>query len=312
MRPKRLGERSLVVACSHSGNTPEVIRSCKIAHEAGAAVITFTNQEGSGIDLDLWTSWVYPWSDDVLAAQGPRGHNPASRRRAARPARGLCRPQRPVRGRRRDGPDPARRTHQGERGAGGALRGPVPGAPVPLHLGFRSQFLSRPTASPSARCRRCSGSDCAYIHRGSTSTGRSSAPSPACSYFLQMGSSECRAMDERALAFLEDPHGHPYGARRDRVRHGPGARGGSGVSRPDLVLCDERSCAPPAARCSTTTRRAPLHGNRESTRRPRRHMPRSRELVCAICAASSSRSAPRIRASASSERERERSSSSAG
>ena len=55
----------MVVACSHSGNAPEVIRSCKIAHEAGAAVITFTNQDGSGIDLDLWTSWVYPWSDDV-------------------------------------------------------------------------------------------------------------------------------------------------------------------------------------------------------------------------------------------------------
>ena len=26
MRPKRLGEKSLVIACSHSGNTPEVDR----------------------------------------------------------------------------------------------------------------------------------------------------------------------------------------------------------------------------------------------------------------------------------------------
>ncbi len=73
MRPKRLGERSLVIACSHSGNTPEVIRSCKIAREAGAAVIAFTNQGGSGIDLDLWTSWVYPWSDDVSQLKVPAG-----------------------------------------------------------------------------------------------------------------------------------------------------------------------------------------------------------------------------------------------
>lgn len=35
MRPKRLGEKSLVIACSHSGNTPEVIDACSIAKAAG-------------------------------------------------------------------------------------------------------------------------------------------------------------------------------------------------------------------------------------------------------------------------------------
>lgn len=34
--PKRLGEHSLVVACSHSGNTPEVLDACHLACERGA------------------------------------------------------------------------------------------------------------------------------------------------------------------------------------------------------------------------------------------------------------------------------------
>ena len=36
--PKRLGAHSLVVACSHSGNTPEVLDACALARERGAAV----------------------------------------------------------------------------------------------------------------------------------------------------------------------------------------------------------------------------------------------------------------------------------
>ena len=42
MRPRRLGEKSLVIACSHSGNTPEVVEGCEIALAAGATVILFT------------------------------------------------------------------------------------------------------------------------------------------------------------------------------------------------------------------------------------------------------------------------------
>ncbi|MFR7670742.1 MAG: hypothetical protein ACLU0O_08735 [Collinsella sp.] len=43
---------------------------------------------------------------------------------------------------------------------------------------------------------------CAYIHSGSTSTAFE-VTEPGVFYFLQMSSSECRAMGERALAFLE-------------------------------------------------------------------------------------------------------------
>lgn len=55
MRPKRLGEKSLVIACSHSGNTPEVIDACSIAKAAGATVIVQTDNAGSGIDNGEWT-----------------------------------------------------------------------------------------------------------------------------------------------------------------------------------------------------------------------------------------------------------------
>ena len=40
MRPRRLGEKSLVIACSHSGNTPEVVEGCEIALAAGATAVS--------------------------------------------------------------------------------------------------------------------------------------------------------------------------------------------------------------------------------------------------------------------------------
>lgn len=57
MRPRRLGEKSLVIACSHSGNTPEVVEGCEIALAAGATVIAQTDNAGSKIDSGKWTTW---------------------------------------------------------------------------------------------------------------------------------------------------------------------------------------------------------------------------------------------------------------
>lgn len=39
MAPKSLGPKSLVVACSHSGNTQEVVDGCEMALAAGAKVV---------------------------------------------------------------------------------------------------------------------------------------------------------------------------------------------------------------------------------------------------------------------------------
>lgn len=48
--PKRLGENSVVILCSHSGNTPETVEAAKIAREAGALTIALTNDPGSPLD----------------------------------------------------------------------------------------------------------------------------------------------------------------------------------------------------------------------------------------------------------------------
>lgn len=45
--PKKLGKHSLVVMCSHSGNTKEAVDAAVLAYERGAAVVTLTDNAGS-------------------------------------------------------------------------------------------------------------------------------------------------------------------------------------------------------------------------------------------------------------------------
>ncbi|RWJ31935.1 SIS domain-containing protein [Mesorhizobium sp.] len=45
--PKRLGKNSIVIACSHSGNTPETVEAAKMARDAGALTISLTHELGS-------------------------------------------------------------------------------------------------------------------------------------------------------------------------------------------------------------------------------------------------------------------------
>lgn len=63
--PKRLCEKSLVISCSHSGNTPETVAATKLAGEKGAFTIALSNVEGS----PLWEATKYPihydWGKDV-------------------------------------------------------------------------------------------------------------------------------------------------------------------------------------------------------------------------------------------------------
>ena len=73
MAPKSLGVKSLVIACSHSGNTQEVVDGCEMALAAGAEVVALTDCEGSKIDNGKWTTWVYPWGEGVSQAEVPQG-----------------------------------------------------------------------------------------------------------------------------------------------------------------------------------------------------------------------------------------------
>lgn len=96
MRPRRLGEKSLVIACSHSGNTPEVVEGCEIALAAGATVIAQTDNAGSKIDNGKWVTWVYPWGEGRSAGRSSCRYLAVARGRAARPAGGLRRSRRHV------------------------------------------------------------------------------------------------------------------------------------------------------------------------------------------------------------------------
>ena len=202
MRPKRLGEHALVVACSHSGNTGEVVDACRIAREAGAFVIALTDNAGSAVDAGDWPCWVYPWGEGVPQAEVPAGISLLlaaellDRQEGYVDLSDLC--------------------------AGIAQMDAIIArarVKVNAELGDRFAELCRehpflyilgsgPVFSQTYGFAICSlmemqWQSCSYIHSGEYFHGPFEVTEPGVFYFLQMGSSACRAMDERALAFLQ-------------------------------------------------------------------------------------------------------------
>lgn len=202
MRPARLSESSLVIACSHSGNTPEVVEGCKIAKAAGATVVTMTDNAGSAIDTGEWTTWVYPWGDGVPQAEVPAGIALALAAELLDQTQGYA--------------------HLSDMYTGIAKMDeilPAAREKVNAELGDRFAALckehdflyilgSGPTFSQTYGFAICSlmemqWQSCSYIHSAEYFHGPFEVTEPGVFYFLQMGSSECRAMDERALSFLK-------------------------------------------------------------------------------------------------------------
>lgn len=54
--PKALGPDSVVITCSHSGNTPETVKATEFAREKGATTIALSNV----VDSPLWKAAEYP------------------------------------------------------------------------------------------------------------------------------------------------------------------------------------------------------------------------------------------------------------
>lgn len=71
--PKSLNEKSIVISCSHSGNTPETVAATKLAREKGALTIALSNLETS----PLWEAAEYPvhydWGKDVSDSDKNKG-----------------------------------------------------------------------------------------------------------------------------------------------------------------------------------------------------------------------------------------------
>ena len=71
--PKALGKGSVVILCSHSGNTPETVKATKFAREKGAVTIALSNL----IDSPLWRAAEFPihydYGADAIASDGNNG-----------------------------------------------------------------------------------------------------------------------------------------------------------------------------------------------------------------------------------------------
>ncbi len=69
--PKVLGERSVVILCSHSGDTPEAVEAAKVAKAAGALTITMTHNKSSKIANYTDHNIVYEWGDESSVKNNP-------------------------------------------------------------------------------------------------------------------------------------------------------------------------------------------------------------------------------------------------
>ena len=69
--PKRLNENSVVISCSHSGNTPETVEATKLARSKGALTICLSNLEGSPLWEAAENPVHYDWGKEVSDSDNP-------------------------------------------------------------------------------------------------------------------------------------------------------------------------------------------------------------------------------------------------
>lgn len=71
--PKALGKKSVVITCSHSGNTPETVRATEVAREKGALTISLSHL----VDSPLWKATEfglhYDWGTEARAEENNYG-----------------------------------------------------------------------------------------------------------------------------------------------------------------------------------------------------------------------------------------------
>jgi fructoselysine-6-P-deglycase FrlB-like protein len=69
--PKALGDRSVVIICSHGGGTPEAVEAAKIAQAGGSLTVTLTHNESSEIATFADRNVVYEWGDETSVQNNP-------------------------------------------------------------------------------------------------------------------------------------------------------------------------------------------------------------------------------------------------
>lgn len=200
--PKKLGKNSLAVVCSHSGNTQETFDAAVLAHEAGASVITLTDGKGSKCDDARFISWVYPWGDGVPTAEVPSGITLLLAAELLRAQEGFAKYDALCSGiQKMDGIVTAARAkvnaELGDKFAEDCAQNPF------FYILGSGAAFSQTYGFAICSLMEMQWQSCAYIHSGEYFHGPFEVTEKGVFYFLQMCSGACRAMDERALAFLK-------------------------------------------------------------------------------------------------------------
>ncbi|WP_068787174.1 SIS domain-containing protein [Paenibacillus phocaensis] len=69
--PKRLNENSLVIVCSHGGNTPESVAAAQAAKERGAHTIGLTHNKEAALLKHSDHAFLYEWGEDTDVKNNP-------------------------------------------------------------------------------------------------------------------------------------------------------------------------------------------------------------------------------------------------
>ena len=69
--PKTLGENSLVIVCSHGGNTPESVAAAKLAQQHQAHTITLTHNAQAQLIEYASHNILYAWGNDTNVVDNP-------------------------------------------------------------------------------------------------------------------------------------------------------------------------------------------------------------------------------------------------
>lgn len=200
--PKKLGANSLVVLCSHSGGTQETLEAGVLAQERGAAVIILTHSAGSRCDDPRFIRWIYPWGDDAPTAEVPSGASLLLMAELLKAQEGFDKYDALVEGvARMDEILPGAKAKVNAE-LGEAFADMCEKHPFLYILGSGANF-SQTYGFAICSLMEMQWQNCAYIHSGEYFHGPFEVTENGVFYFLQMGSGRCRAMDERALAFLK-------------------------------------------------------------------------------------------------------------
>ncbi len=71
--PKKMNKHSLLIVCSHGGNTKESVEAAKYGVKRGASVITLTHTLGSACDDSSMIPIIYSWKDSTNEKEKPQG-----------------------------------------------------------------------------------------------------------------------------------------------------------------------------------------------------------------------------------------------